>query len=36
MNVNYDFLSTGNFELQDGKQIRFWEDIWLGVTTVKV
>jgi hypothetical protein len=35
MNVKDAFLSMGNFNLQDGKQIRFWEDIWLGATTLK-
>jgi hypothetical protein len=25
----------GNFKLQDGKQIRFWEDKWLGDNTLK-
>jgi hypothetical protein len=29
------FLSMENFILQDGKQIRFCEDIWLGTTTFK-
>jgi hypothetical protein len=25
----------GNFKLQDGKQIRFWEDKWLGDSSLK-
>jgi hypothetical protein len=28
MNVRDEFLSMGNLILQDGKQIRFWEDMW--------
>jgi hypothetical protein len=35
MNIKDQFLSMGNFKLQDGRQIRFWEDIWLGGTTLK-
>jgi hypothetical protein len=26
----------GNFIVQDGKQIKFWEDRWLGAATLKV
>jgi hypothetical protein len=29
MNVKNQFLTFGNFRLQNGTQIRFWEDIWL-------
>jgi hypothetical protein len=36
MNVKNDFLSMGSFIMQDGKEIKFWEDIWLGDTTLKV
>jgi hypothetical protein len=36
MNVKNDFLSMWSFIIQDGKEIRFWEDIWLGNTTLKV
>jgi hypothetical protein len=36
MNVNDDFLSMGSFTLQNGKVVIFWEDIWLGSTTLKV
>jgi hypothetical protein len=36
MNVKNDFLSMGSFILQDDKEIRFWEDIWLGDTTLIV
>jgi hypothetical protein len=25
----------GNFRFQDGKQIRFWKDRWLGANTLK-
>jgi hypothetical protein len=36
MNVKNDFLSMGSFIVQDGKEISFWEDIWLGDTALKV
>jgi hypothetical protein len=36
MNIKSDFLSMGSFILQDGKEIRFWEDIWLGDAALKV
>jgi hypothetical protein len=36
MNIKDLFLSMGKFKLQDGKQIRFWEDKWLGDNTLKV
>jgi hypothetical protein len=36
MNVKEDFLSMGNFNLHDGKQIRFWEDSWLGTTPLRL
>ena len=35
MNVKIQFLSFGNFRLQDGKQVRFWQDKWLGMSTLK-
>jgi hypothetical protein len=35
MNVKYDFFSMGNFNMQDQKQIRSWEDTWIGATTLK-
>jgi hypothetical protein len=35
INIKDKFLSMGNFKLQDGKQIRFWEDKWLGDNTLK-
>jgi hypothetical protein len=28
-------FSFGSFQLQDGRVIRFWEDSWLGATTLK-
>jgi hypothetical protein len=34
MNIKDQFLSMGNFKLQDGNQIRFWEDKWLGDNTL--
>jgi hypothetical protein len=36
MNVKNNFLSMGSFIVQDGKEISFWEDIWLGDTALKV
>jgi hypothetical protein len=36
MNVKDDCLNMGSFNLQDGKQIRFWEDILLGATALKM
>jgi hypothetical protein len=35
MNVKEEFLSFGSFQLQDGRVIRFWEESWLGATTLK-
>jgi hypothetical protein len=35
MNVKEDFFSFRSFEIQDGRMIRFWEDSWLGATTLK-
>jgi hypothetical protein len=35
MTVKEQFLNMGSFKLQDGKQIRFWEDKWLGVNSLK-
>jgi hypothetical protein len=35
MMVKDQFLSMGTFKLQDGKQIRFWEDKWLGTNALK-
>jgi hypothetical protein len=36
MSFKEDFLSMGNFILHDGRQIRFWEDSWLGTTPLKI
>jgi hypothetical protein len=36
MNIKEDFFSMGNFILHDGRQIRFWEDSWLGTTPLKL
>jgi hypothetical protein len=36
MNVKEHFLSMGNFNLHDGRQIRFWEDSWLGTMPLKL
>jgi hypothetical protein len=30
MNAKPDFLQYGSFQIQSGRQIRFWEDKWLG------
>jgi hypothetical protein len=35
MEAKRDFLSFGTFLIKDGSQIRFWEDRWLGNTTLK-
>jgi hypothetical protein len=35
MNIKDQFLSLGSFTLQDGKQIRFWEDKWLGANMLR-
>ena len=35
MDAKNDFLNCGTFKLQNGEQIRFWEDKWLGSTSLK-
>jgi hypothetical protein len=35
MNVKESFLSLGHFHLNNGENIRFWEDRWLGNHTLK-
>jgi hypothetical protein len=35
MNVKNQFLTFGNFRLQNDTQIKFWEDIWLGNSTLR-
>jgi len=35
MNVKESFLNLGHFKVNDGTQIRFWEDIWLGKKPLK-
>jgi hypothetical protein len=35
MNVKNQFLTQGNSRFQSDTQIRFWEDIWLGNSTLK-
>jgi hypothetical protein len=35
MNIKDQFLNLGSFKLQDGKQIRFWEDKWLGAHALR-
>jgi hypothetical protein len=32
--VKIDFFQRGFFEVGDGLTIRFWEDIWLGDTSL--
>jgi hypothetical protein len=34
MRVRDDFFSRGFFKVGDGASVRFWEDIWLGKTTL--
>jgi hypothetical protein len=35
MNIKDQFLSMGAFKVQDGKQVRFWEDKWLSANALK-
>lgn len=35
MEVKGDFLRFGTFIIKDGAQIRFWEDKWLGNTSLR-
>jgi hypothetical protein len=35
MKVKESFLSLGHFTLNNGDNIRFWEDKWLGTTTLQ-
>lgn len=35
MNVKDQFLTLGIFNMQEEKQTRFWEDVWLGNHTLK-
>jgi hypothetical protein len=35
MGVKDQFISMGHFRLQDGNQIRFWKNIWLGANALK-
>jgi hypothetical protein len=34
MHVKNDFFERGAFKLGNGEDIRFWEDVWLGDTTL--
>ena len=36
MKVKDMFLSLGTFQINSGTQIRFWEDRWIGNSTLKV
>ena len=29
------FFPYGSFSIKDGSEIRFWEDTWLGTTTLR-
>jgi len=35
MKVKQDFVRFGTFIIQDGSQVRFWEDRWLGQSTLR-
>jgi hypothetical protein len=35
MNAKDQFLTFRNFRLQSGNQIRFWEDKWIGASTLR-
>jgi hypothetical protein len=35
MKVKESFLSLGHFTLNNGDNIRFWEDKWLGTATLQ-
>ena len=35
MSAHETFLSLGTFRLNDGNQMRFWEDFWLGSQPLK-
>jgi len=35
MKVKDTFLNHGSFHLNDGNQIRFWEDKWIGNHTLR-
>jgi hypothetical protein len=30
MKAKDGFLACGTFNVHDGKQVRFWKDVWLG------
>jgi hypothetical protein len=35
MKVKQEFLHFGTFTAKDGTQVRFWEDKWLGIATLR-
>jgi hypothetical protein len=35
MKVKNSFLNLGHFQLGNGQNVRFWEDRWLGNSTLK-
>ena len=35
MKVKRDFLRFGTFNINDGSQVWFWEDIWLGDSSLR-
>jgi hypothetical protein len=35
MKVKHDFWRFGTFTIRNGSQVRLWEDIWLGTSTLR-
>jgi hypothetical protein len=35
MATKKSFFCLGSFSIKDGSEIRFWEDRWLGATTLR-
>jgi hypothetical protein len=35
MKIKRDFLKFGTFLIKDGSQVKFWEDRWLGNSTLR-
>jgi hypothetical protein len=34
MRIKDDFFERGSFEIGNGSTMRFWEDVWLGDTSL--
>jgi hypothetical protein len=34
MRAKEDFFARGSFKIGDGSEVRFWEDVWLGTTSL--